>query len=143
MKRVTRAIPLLLIIVVGLLLIAGCSNDVWQGQPEQILSEYRVPPSAKKVAEGTGPLEFTAPEKGIIYVVDLDQPTTIYATDGGAKKEAYKIVLQALLLPGTDYYFDPAARLAGARNSERKPAAVNTIAGHRYRALFDTKEVKG
>src|SRR4051794_12791233 len=143
MNRITHALPFLSATMFGLLLVAGCSSDVWHGQPEQILADYRVPPSAKKVGEGSEVIQFTAPEKGIIYIVDLDQPTTIYAMDGGAKKEAYKIVLQALLLPGYEYYFDPHARQAGARNSGRDPTPVNTVAGHKYRALFDTKEVKG
>jgi hypothetical protein len=124
-------------------LVAGCAKDVWKDQPERVISDYYVPKSAKKVAESTDVFTFTAPTGGIIYVQDVDQPTTIYSVDGSTKTEAYKVVLQALLVQGNEYYFDPHTGKAGVRNSQRAPSSVQTIPGHKYRAMFDTKETKG
>jgi hypothetical protein len=123
------------------LISAGCKHDVWEHQRSEVITQYRVPPSAKTVAEGVGPIEFTAPDRGLIYVIDLDQPRTLSNKDGSVHETVYKIVLQALLLEGQQYYFDPRAGLAGWRDADRAPSPVKVAPDHRYRALFDTKEL--
>jgi hypothetical protein len=132
-------------LAIACLALAGCKHDVWEHQRSDVITQYRVPPSAKVVGEGAGTLEFTAPERGLIYIVDLDQPKTLSNKDGSVHQTVYKIVLQALLLEGQQYYFDPHAGLAGWRgdiDEARAPSPVKVAPDHRYRALFDTKELE-
>ena len=125
---------------IACLAVAGCSHDVWEHQRSDIITEYRVPKSAKVVAEGVGAIEFTAPDRGLFYVIDLDQPRTLSTRDNSYHQTVYKIVLQALLLVGQLYYFDPRAGVAGWRGADRAPSPIKASPDHRYRALFDTTE---
>src|SRR5690242_12906439 len=56
-------------VVITCLAVAGCKHDVWEHQRSDVITQYRVPPSAKTVAEGVGPIEFTAPDRGLIYII--------------------------------------------------------------------------
>jgi hypothetical protein len=120
--------------------LAGCKDDVWAHQRSDIVNQYRVPKSAKTVAEGVGAIEFTAPDRGLFYIIDLDQPRTLSNRDNTYHQTVYKIVLQALLLEGQQYYFDPRAGVAGWRDADRAPSPIKASPDHRYRALFDTTE---
>src|SRR3954462_4572730 len=63
------------------LALAGCKNDVLAHQRSDIINQYRVPKAAKPVAEGVGVIEFTAPDRGLLYIIDLDQPRTLSNPD--------------------------------------------------------------
>src|SRR6266550_4248440 len=121
--------------------IAGCKSDIWADQPLDVVAQYRVPNSAKVVAAGTGTLEMTAPEQGIIYVVDRDDQRTIKSKNGD-KKLVYRVLDKALLLKSQTYFFDPNTGTAGLRSGERATVHVQATPGHHYELRFDTKELK-
>jgi hypothetical protein len=108
----------------------GCSSD-----PKDPFEEWGaatkyeefVPPTARPVASGAGVLDYTAPEDGVLYVLET---TSTVMIEGVAKP---KVVASGYLTSGTHVTFEPSERRArvegreGVRLTEVTPGHVHEL----------------
>ena len=123
-----RLSHLWLIIVVALWLnVGGCANEHHPFKEWDAAEKYEnfVPPDAQVVADGTGPLKYTATTNGTLYLLDLDDIVEVKNTP------TPRVVATGGPLPGTEITFDPStATVSPAGKSPLKLTKI--IAGHRF-----------
>jgi hypothetical protein len=93
----------------------GCSSEPKDPFKEtNAAQKYRdyVPPDAQTVASGKGTLTFTAPENGILHVVNTSSTVKIKGI------EKPKVLGTGYLSKGMDVTFDPAAKRVYGKGRE-------------------------
>jgi hypothetical protein len=121
-----------MLVLTGSLLVVGCSSE--KDPFEDWYSPWKydsfVPLTAKTVASGTDTMTFTAPEQGVLYVVDMDQMVQVEQT------QKPKVIGQALIQSGAEITFDPQQKRAYAKGKEGVKLS-KVVPGHHFELRFD------
>lgn len=132
MTRSMRLFSIALLVFTGSVFVAGCSSD--KDPFEDWYSPWKydsfVPLTAKTVASGTDAMTFTAPEQGVLYLVDMDQMVQVEQT------QKPKVVGQALIQPGAEITVDPQQKRAYAKGKEGVKLS-KVVPGHHFELRFD------
>jgi hypothetical protein len=111
----------------------GCSSepkDPFQQWGAATKYDEFVPPTARAVASGAGVIEYTAPENGVLYVLDT---TSTVMIEGVAKP---KVVASGYLTTGTHVIFEPNEKRARVEGREGV-RLTEVTPGHDHELRFD------
>ena len=116
----------------------GCSSepkDPFEDWFAAAKYEEFVPPTARAVASGAGALEYTAPEDGVLYVLDTSSTVMI---EGVAKP---KVVGSGFLPSGTRVIFEPNEKRVRVEGREGV-GLTQVTPGHVHELRFDPSQKK-
>jgi hypothetical protein len=119
-------------VIVILAVVAGCSSDKDPFKEWDAPQKYQsyVPETARTVAQGTGVLNYAAPENGTLYLVDMSETETIKGTTKP------KALLSGYARAGSEIFFDPNAKRAYTKGRQGL-MLTNVVPGHNYELRFD------
>ena len=137
MKCLSRILTASLV-VLGVAVLGACSSEPkdpfenWNAGSRY--NEY-VPPSAQTVKSGTGVLEFTVPEDGMLYLLDTSKTVQV---EGVTKPT---VVIVGTVQAGKHVIFDPNERRVRLKGGEGvKLTQVDPTHVHEFR--FDPNKMK-
>jgi hypothetical protein len=132
MKRFAR-ITTAFLVVFAVGMIGACSSDPKDPFEEwgaaQRYDEY-VPPTAQPVKQGTGTLTYTAPSKGVLYVLDTSTQVNV---KGVAKP---RVVVAGYIPSGTEVTFNPQEKRVYAKG-KRGIGLTDVDPTHAHELRFD------
>ena len=133
MRTTRQLMTACLIAAAALAVCAGCSSepkDPFEKWDAGMKHEEFVPLTAKPVGNGSGVLEYTAPENGTLYILDT---TSTVMIEGFPKP---KVVVSGYLPAGTQVIFDPNEKRARVKGREGV-GLTEVVPGHNHEMRFD------